>query len=143
MTMNLGGYEVQLYDQQGNPVMTPEELAAEDMETKQVRNLVTQINSYIDEIENVGANLECGPDVNIYSPVPESGFDRPYYSVSIYGGLNGRGIWSNYLKALYDLLLRLEADYEDVWMIELPIDVTDDVFTVCVGIYPYEGQLDR
>lgn len=143
MTMNLGGYEAQLYDQNGNPAFTPEELAVEDAETKQVRNLVMQVRNYVNKIKNARAKLACEDGADIYSPNPQSGFDRPYYAVEIKGGLNGRGIWSNYLKALSDFLLKLEAAYEDVWVINIVIDPPDDVFIAKIGIYPFEGQLDQ
>ena len=141
MTMQLQGVPMPLLLKDENGNLIPD--CIEDQQEIQARNLVTRVKACIDDIENVGSNLACGDEVNIYPANPGAGFDRPYFTVSVYGGLNSRGMWSNYFKALSDLLLRLESEFEDVWVPEMPIDCCDDVFTCYVGIYPYDGQLDK
>lgn len=114
---------------------------ASDNEQKLAENLLTIVSEAIEETDSVGTELSVDPNVNVYDIDPNSSFDREYYSVTIYGGKNGSGIWSNYFKSLSDLMLRIEDKFEDAWIISLDVDTIDDVWAAQVGIYPYEGQI--
>lgn len=114
----------------------------DDTEATQAKKLHQMVSDTIAELDDVGTSLSCDPEVSIYNPDPQSDYDRNYYSVTVYGGLNGTGIWSNYFKSLSDLMLRLESKFEDVWVIEFISDCTDDAFGVRIGIYPFINQLE-
>ena len=106
-------------------------------EDKKANQIVEKICNILQEIETTGTNLVISDQVNVYDACPECGFDRPYYMFAISGGLNGRGIWSNYFSTLSSLMLKLEAEFEDAWVSRLNVDCTDDVFDAEIGIYPY------
>ena len=114
----------------------------DDAEATQAKKLHQMVSDVIAELDNFGTDLRCDDEVNIYAADPESGIDHNYYSVKLYGGLNGNGIWSNYFKLLSDLMLRLEAMFYDAWIIELNPDCLDDVFSVVIGIYSFNNQLE-
>lgn len=57
-----------------------------------------------------------------------------YYIASIFGGLNGSGKWTNYLKDIQRLLEQLDNGNFHVWLIELNNDCSDDVFTLHLGL---------
>lgn len=59
----------------------------------------------------------------------KSGNDKTYYVAKFYGGLNGNGKWSNYLKDIKNLVVG-----ENAYIIKLDVDVPDDVWTLYVGI---------
>lgn len=111
-------------------------------ETERVNKLHQLVCDVLTNVDDFGSSLSCDPEVSIYNPDPHSDYDRNYYSVTVYGGLNGTGIWSSYFKSLSDLMLRLEAKFEDVWVIEFITDCTDDAFGVKIGIYPFINQLE-
>jgi hypothetical protein len=62
--------------------------------------------------------------------------DYPDYRVvCIAGGINGRGIWSNYLEILGKLMFQIELYFDETPMIlNMENDVADDVFYVFIGI---------
>ena len=55
-------------------------------------------------------------------------------AVTLSGGMNGHGILSSYLEQLHDLVLDLEQEFEDVWLIKWENDVLDDVWYLEIGI---------
>lgn len=64
----------------------------------------------------------------------EKGDGYPEYVVAeFYGGLNGSGQWTNYLKAISELFNIISWDYR-VWLVDLSNDCLDDVFYLKVGI---------
>ena len=56
------------------------------------------------------------------------------YSICISAGMNGRGIWSNYLEALAKFMFQLELFYPNAYLIKIDNDAVDDVFYFYVGI---------
>lgn len=50
------------------------------------------------------------------------------FIICISGGLNGRGIWSNYFEILGKLLFQIELRFPDVIVDKLVNDMADDVF---------------
>jgi hypothetical protein len=113
-----------------------------DEDTKLATRVHEIVSETLLELGKTNSNLACEPDVSIYVPDSRCGFDRNYYSVTVYGGLNGEGAWSNYFNSLSKLLTKLESIFEDVWVIEFTTDCTDDAFGVKVGIYLFMNQLE-
>lgn len=147
MLMNLGGIptEMPIYDQQGNLIQEPitlfsqpEEPLAIQPEDLAAMDILEQVKTILIEVDDIGAELSCSDQINVFDYATDgNNIDREYYSFTIFGGENGHGLWSNYLKVLSDLMLRLEAQFEDAWIIEANVDCTDDVFNVEVAILPY------
>lgn len=55
--------------------------------------------------------------------------------VCVSGGINGRGIWSNYLEILAKLMFQIELCEDETPMIlNIENDVADDVFYAFIGI---------
>ena len=149
MLMNLGRVitDLPLYDQEGNLVSGSEidftpNFSMFDPDVEKVQKLLAYCTAELNSIEDLKANLEFDEDVNIYEDVDPSGISSDYYSVKVRGGENGLGHWSNYLLALYQLLERLEATFQDAWIIAVDVDVPDDIFDVEIGIRIEDGQLD-
>ena len=61
--------------------------------------------------------------------------------VCISGGLNGRGIWSNYFETLSKLMFQVELRYPDAYVVKLENDCLDDVFYLTVKIPKDEVQI--
>jgi hypothetical protein len=61
--------------------------------------------------------------------------------VCISGGLNGRGIWSNYFETLAKLMYQIELRYPDAYVVKLENDTLDDVFYLTVKIPKDEVQV--
>ena len=61
--------------------------------------------------------------------------------VCISGGLNGRGIWSNYFKTLSKLMFQIELHYPDAYVVKLENDTLDDVFYLTIKIPKDEVQI--
>jgi hypothetical protein len=60
--------------------------------------------------------------------------DNGYDSFVIAGGLNGRGIWSNYFEALAKAMFQIELLFPNAFVVKIDNDVVDDVFYMTVGI---------
>lgn len=145
--MNLGGIptEMPLYDQQGNLIQEPttmlsqpEELSVVQPEDLAAMDILEQIKTILTEVDDIGAELSCSDQINVFDYATDgNNVDREYYTFTIFGGKNGHGLWSNYLKVFSDLMLRLEAQFEDAWITGVKIDSSDDVFDVEVAILPY------
>lgn len=56
--------------------------------------------------------------------------DGDYYVAKIYGGLNGRGDWSDYLEDIKSII-----NFTPSYIIKLDVDVPDDVWTLYIGIH--------
>lgn len=56
--------------------------------------------------------------------------DSVWYSAKIYGGVNGNGTWSSYLEDIKKLFTSI---VQDVWLIDIENDVSDDVWTLRIG----------
>ena len=153
MVMNLMGIptDLPLYDQQGNLIASPDtdmnltefdkgyessERESTAEEKQLADNLLNMVKEQLAEVDDIGADLTVSDLVNVYNYDVEEG-DREYYTVTIFGGKNGSGIWSNYLKVMADLVLRLEAEFDDVWIRKWNIDSADDVFDVEIAILEY------
>lgn len=131
MVMNVGGSMIDLPLKDENGVIWNPDFGL-DYEATYVENLMKIVSEELKDRDVPGSPFEISSDVEVYNG---------YYGIHIYGGLNGHGIWSNYFKALHEVFLRLEAIFEDVWMIRLQIDTADDVWDGEIGIQPYECQL--
>ena len=85
------------------------------------------LQSVVEEIINHIDTMKIGKFVVIED---ESKGDE----VCISGGLNGRGIWSNYFETLSKLMFQIELCYPDAYVKKLENDTADDVFylTVCI-----------
>lgn len=55
--------------------------------------------------------------------------EEGHYVAKFYGGLNGSGKWSTYLKDIKSLIVGTKA-----YIIKLDVDVPDDVWTLYIGI---------
>lgn len=144
MVMNVGGtpMNLTLYDQQGNVLVPGDDLVQEqDSEETVALNLVTNVRELLAEIDQTGTNLEVSDEVSVYDN-PEGADDwcSIYYSIKLIGGINGFGLWSNYFQALSNILLKLEAEYADAWVMNLNTDNADDVFEVEVGLFLWASQ---
>ena len=64
----------------------------------------------------------------------KSGSRPGYYSVCLSGGLNGRGIWSNYFEILAKVMFQIELRYPDAFVEKLENDTADDIFYLYIGI---------
>lgn len=60
--------------------------------------------------------------------------DNGYDSFVIAGGLNGRGIWSNYFEALAKMMFQIELRFPNAFVVKIDNDVVDDVFYITIGI---------
>lgn len=155
MTLNLMGIptDLPLYDSEGNIIQEPNSfdyMPAEDnfierpstqQETQQAQALLAIVKEQLSKVDDIGADLTVSDLVNVFAE-PYEGGSREYYTVQLFGGKNGRGIWSNYLKVLADLVLRLESTFDDVWIHKFSVDTLDDVFEVEIGVLTYLNQLN-
>ena len=62
-------------------------------------------------------------------------------TICISGGLNGRGIWSNYFETLSKLMFQIELRFPDAYVVKLENDTLDDVFYLTVKIPKDEVQV--
>ena len=59
-----------------------------------------------------------------------------HYIICVAGGLNGRGIWSNYFEIFAKLMFQIESYYnEKPFILKVENDVADDVFYLFIGIH--------
>lgn len=61
--------------------------------------------------------------------------------VCISGGLNGKGVWSNYFETLAKLMYQIELRYPDAYVVKLENDCLDDVFYLTVKIPKDEAEI--
>ena len=62
-------------------------------------------------------------------------------TVCVSGGLNGRGIWSNYFETLAKFMYQVELRFPDAYVVKLENDCLDDVFYLTVKIPKDEVQI--
>lgn len=147
MVMNLMGVptDLPIYDQQGNLISDPSfqedfvefsERESTEAEKQKADELITKVREQLAQVDDIGADLTVSDLVNAYSYASEED-DQEYFTVTVFGGKNGNGIWSNYLKVLADLVLRLESEFDDVWIRKWNIDTLDDVFDVEIAILTF------
>ena len=55
-------------------------------------------------------------------------------TITLRGGLNGNGKWSNYLTGIKTVFDTLSDNGFDVWVIDIENDCLDDIFYVKIGI---------
>lgn len=55
--------------------------------------------------------------------------------LNLTGGLNGTGVWRDYLSDLIDILDNLEEEGYEAWILSIENDVLDDVFTARIGCF--------
>ena len=95
------------------------------------RDLIKEvIEDAISKIDTTKINLE-GRDFRVN--LKEKGL------ICISGGLNGRGIWSNYFEILSKLMFQIELRYPDAYVEKLENDSSDDIFYMYIRI-PGEEQ---
>ena len=157
MYLNLNGVPVDLplYAPDGTKLSVGEVFDGEqphsfdangDEELKQAQCLLKIVRRLVHETEQIGTKLDyIDENVNIYDEIGPDGEPTGdvYWSVTVGGGLNARGIWSNYFKSLSDLMVRMEAEFLDAWVITVDPDCPDDVFYVTIGIRTFKDQLDN
>lgn len=159
MVLNLMGIptNLPLYDSQGNLIQDDyfnmnfiesdslaqdfSERESTEQEQRDACILLNLVREQLAMIDNIGADLLVSEDVSVYSYEDPNTPDSIYYAISVHGGKNGSGLWSNYFKSLADLMLRLESIFNDVWIRKWNVDCPDDVFDVEVAICPYLSQL--
>ena len=56
-----------------------------------------------------------------------------YVIVEFYGGLNGRGEWTDYLQTITNLFKAIRESH-DCWLYNMENDCIDDVFTLRMGV---------
>lgn len=64
-------------------------------------------------------------------------------TICLSGGLNGRGIWSNYFEVLSKFMFRVELRFPDAYVVKLVNDTLDDVFYLTIKIPKDQEQEDR
>ena len=62
-------------------------------------------------------------------------------TVCVSGGLNGRGIWSNYFETLAKLMYQIELRFPDAYVVKLENDTLDDVFYLTIKVPKDEAQI--
>lgn len=62
-------------------------------------------------------------------------------TVCVSGGLNGKGIWSNYFETLSKLMFQIELRYPDAYVLDLKNDTLDDVFYLTIKIPRDEAEI--
>lgn len=151
MVMNLMGVptDVPLYDCNGNPIQYDphddslmnfeycyefEDRESTEEDKRQSDSLLSIVRKELESIDLTGSDLRLSDLVNVYEYNIEGADSGEYYTVTVFGGKNGTGAWSDYLKSLSELVSRLESQFNDVWVRKWNIDVTDDVFDVEIAI---------
>jgi len=95
------------------------------------KELEKQIKEFLKQIGNKNTKLRFGKfeEVNIGKT------DQPiYYTLSLYGGLNGRGQFLFYMEDVSELVKKLMTRFNSVWLIEWKNDCLDDVFIIDLGM---------
>lgn len=74
--------------------------------------------------------------LSVVESLCEDDIDYPDYRVvCVSGGINGRGIWSNYCEILAKLMFQIELYFDEApTILNVENDVADDVFYVFIGI---------
>ena len=62
-------------------------------------------------------------------------------TVCVSGGLNGRGIWSNYFETLAKFMYQVELRFPDAYVVKLENDCLDDVFYLTIKVPKDEVQV--
>lgn len=62
-------------------------------------------------------------------------------TVCVSGGLNGRGIWSNYFETLAKFMYQVELRFPDAYVVKLENDCLDDVFYLTIKVPKDEVQI--
>lgn len=62
-------------------------------------------------------------------------------TVCVSGGLNGRGVWSNYFETLSKLMFQIELRYPDAYVVKLENDTLDDVFYLTIKVPKDEVEI--
>lgn len=146
MVLDLGGVatNMPLYDQEGNLLqsndsfMYPHNDADEDLDVIQSQMILEVVADVINKIGKSKTNLSLSPDVDVFDYDWEEDTNPFYYVLSLHGGLNGRGQWSDYLSTLLKMFSELESIFEDVWIVNFNVDCSDDVFDIDIGILPHK-----
>jgi hypothetical protein len=55
-------------------------------------------------------------------------------TVCVSGGLNGRGVWSNYFETLAKFMYQVELRFPDAYVVKLENDCLDDVFYLTIKV---------
>jgi hypothetical protein len=70
------------------------------------------------------------PDTDSSISIHEISKQGTHYIVTLYGGLNGRGDFFDYLSDVQHIVLQLD----NVWLIDWINDCLDDVWTLRIGV---------
>lgn len=57
-----------------------------------------------------------------------------FYKVTVSGGKNGNGKWSEYFSSLSKFTDEVESNGMEIWLVKMYNDVVDDVFYATFGI---------
>lgn len=72
--------------------------------------------------DEIGDNLP-----NEYQP-------KDRYIIHVYGGKNGSGKWTEYLKDIYLIFDRLNQKFKKVYLVDISNDCADDVFDMRIAV---------
>ena len=66
-----------------------------------------------------------------------------FYKVTVSGGKNGNGKWSEYFSSLSKFTDAVESNGMEIWLVKMYNDVVDDVFYATFGIKCDEGEIGQ
>lgn len=69
--------------------------------------------------------------------------ESDYNTVYIAGGMNGRGVWSNYFETLSKFMFQVELRFPDAYVLKLENDTLDDVFYLTIRIPKDNNENDQ
>ena len=64
-------------------------------------------------------------------------------TITLCGGLNGRGEWKDYFIDLSELFKELDKNDFDAWVIKLDNDCADDIFYCTIGITRTKNEQEK
>ena len=97
------------------------------METEQI-DLIDQVINFLQGKCNEVTTKKDNLHFNQLSKIAPD-----YVVAEIYGGLNGRGEWTDYLQTITNLFKAIRESH-NCWLISLENDCLDDVFTLKIGV---------
>lgn len=119
-------------------------LSNEDRVITSIEDAISRIDTFCAGSDHSGLSVwMTEPDEfrdKDYGECVETNTDPAMFYVTICGGENGGGTWSNYFQVLHDLFIKLEDIFECVWVIELWNDCIDDVFYAKIGVRQDYGK---
>ena len=90
------------------------------------------IGKLTDKVQSVIDKSGLGLDV-INSEMNRNGY-YSFYKVTVSGGKNGNGKWSEYFSSLSKFTDAVESNGMEIWLVKMHNDAFDDVFYATFGI---------